>query len=162
MFHSVDEIKSQGFVGFKKVSELYDDSSCIPKCAGVYLVIYSDKILPVFIPKGTSGKYKRELNLSCEELKNNWVSTSPVLYIGKASLTKNTSLRKRIRDYVLFGYGKPVAHRGGRFIWQLENSKNLIVCWKEVVGDNPRELEKELILNFSNKHTKKPFANMNK
>lgn len=42
-----------------------------------------------------------------------------------------------------FGQGKPVGHWGGRLIWQLEDVKDLIVCWKVLEKEEPRDVEKE-------------------
>jgi hypothetical protein len=38
-FNNIDEIKKAGFIGFKKMGELFVDSSSIPKVKGVYLVL---------------------------------------------------------------------------------------------------------------------------
>ena len=38
-FKNIDELKKAGFEGFKKMSELFVDSSAIPKIKGVYLVL---------------------------------------------------------------------------------------------------------------------------
>lgn len=38
-FNNIDEIKKAGFVGFKKMSDLFKDNSAIPKTKGVYLVL---------------------------------------------------------------------------------------------------------------------------
>ena len=40
-----------------------------------------------------------------------------------------------------FGSGKKVGHKGGRFIWQLKDSANLVVCWKRT-EEEPRHVEK--------------------
>lgn len=36
-FNNIDEIKQQGFTGFRKMSELFIDNSCIPKTKGCVL-----------------------------------------------------------------------------------------------------------------------------
>ena len=60
-----------------------------------------------------------------------------------------------------FGQGKPVAHHGGRYIWQIKDSEELVVCWKSLEnGKNPRQLEAEMIHEFKKKYGKLPFANL--
>lgn len=60
-----------------------------------------------------------------------------------------------------FGQGKPVSHWGGRLIWQLEDAKDLIVCWKVLEKEEPRNVEKEMIQEFKEQHKgKRPFANL--
>lgn len=41
-FNDIDEIKEAGFTGFKKISELFPDSSMLPDSNGVYLVLNID------------------------------------------------------------------------------------------------------------------------
>ena len=74
--------------------------------------------------------------------------------IGKA-----TSLKKRISQYIKFGHGANVGHYGGRFIWQLADSKDLIVCWKPSLI-NPRTEESALIQEFIGYYGERPFANL--
>lgn len=37
-FNNIDEIKKAGFLGFKKMSDLFIDSSSISKIKGIYLI----------------------------------------------------------------------------------------------------------------------------
>jgi len=84
------------------------------------------------------------------------------LYIGKAgSQVQNATLQRRIKAFLDFGGGQPVAHWGGRLIWQLQNSDSLLICWKETPTGNPRAFEKSLIEQFKRTHGgRKPFANL--
>lgn len=60
-----------------------------------------------------------------------------------------------------FGQGKPVDHWGIRLISQLEDVKDLIVCWKVLEKEEPRDVEKELIQKFKKQHKgERPFANL--
>ena len=77
------------------------------------------------------------------------------MYIGKA-----TSLKKRLGQYLRFGQTKNVGHYGGRYIWQLKNHSDLIVCWKTTPQYDPREIEKGLILDFKREFGERPFANL--
>ena len=58
-----------------------------------------------------------------------------------------------------FGQGKDVGHKGGRYIWQIPNSENLVVCWKPTQEDS-RTVEAELIQQFVAEFGKRPFANL--
>ena len=58
-----------------------------------------------------------------------------------------------------FGSGKNVGHYGGRYIWQLADSDDLVVCWKCV--EDSRRVEAAMIAEFKKNHNgKRPFANL--
>jgi hypothetical protein len=154
-FNDIDEIKKAGFVGFKKMSELFLDSSMLPNSNGVYLVLNIDNRKGEFSPVGTGGHFKgKDPNVSLSVLKANWVENTKVVYIGKA-----TSLRARLRQYFSFGQGKNIGHYGGRLIWQIKYSNDLIVCWKALTTD-PRDFEAKLIQQFVAVYGCRPFANL--
>lgn len=161
-FNDIDEIKRAGFVGFKKMSDLFSDCTSIPKVRGVYLVLNPNPAYKAFLEVGTGGFFKgRNPNVSVEVLNSNWVENSLVLYIGKAgSETSQATLYSRLKQYINFGQGRNVGHWGGRYIWQLENSADLIVCWKPLPKDDPREVEGQLIRQFTSTFYKRPFANL--
>jgi hypothetical protein len=160
--NNIDEIKKAGFTGFKKMSELFIDNSSIPKIKGVYLILNPDFTKAEYIKIGTGGHFKgKNPNVSFDELNSNWVDNSLVVYIGKAgSETGTATLHSRLKQYFGFGQGKNIGHWGGRLIWQLKNSNDLIVCWKPLPNDDPRTFEKQLINNFVVKFSKRPFANL--
>lgn len=154
-FNDIDELKKNGFIGFRKMSELFLDSSMLPDINGVYIVLNSENKPADFLTIGTGGFFKgKDPNVSLVELKSNWVENTKVVYIGKA-----TSLKSRLRQYFNFGQGKNVGHYGGRLIWQLKYSNELLVCWKPLTSD-PREYEADLIRQFVFKFRKRPFANL--
>ena len=154
-FNNIDHFKENGFVGFKTKAELFKDSSIIPKEKGVYLILHTENE-PIYLKIGTGGHFKnKNPNVSLNELKTNWVGDVKVVYIGKA-----TSLRARLRQYFAFGQGKKIGHWGGRFIWQLKNSRNLIVCWKILTNEDPGTIESKLIKSFKDQFGKRPFANL--
>ena len=113
------------------------------------------------MPVGTGGHFKRkDPNVSIDVLKLNWVD-SLVVYIGQAGGgASNATLNSRLKQYFRFGQGKNAAHYGGRYIWQLENSEDLIVCWKPLPNDDSRTMERQLIKSFKNEFSKRPFANL--
>ena len=161
-FSNIDEIKKAGFTGFRRMSELFADSTVIPKIKGVYLVLYLADSAPEFLPVGSGGHFKgKDPNVSITDLKQNWVDGTIVVYIGKAGKDgSDATLQSRLRQYFSFGQGGNVGHYGGRLIWQLRNSRDLVVCWKALPNDDPRTVEADLIREFVIKHRQRPFANL--
>lgn len=158
-FNELDYLKSDGFVGYKSVGELMTDHSRIPSVGGVYVFLRPSDDAPEFLEEGTGGFFKRSApkdpNVSLQELSANWVDGTSIVYIGKA-----TSLKTRLSAYLRFGEGKFATHWGGRYIWQLKDSRDLIVCWK-VTGENPRDVEERIIADFKARHNgQRPFANL--
>jgi hypothetical protein len=154
-FNNIDEIREAGFTGFKRMGDLFLDNSMLPSCNGVYLVLNVDNRPSDFLTVGSGGYFKgKNPNVTLAELEENWVLNTKVVYIGKA-----TSLKTRLRQYFRFGQGKNVGHYGGRLIWQLKYSKDLVVCWKSLTTD-PREFEAELIRQFVATYGCRPFANL--
>lgn len=160
-FESISNIKVEGFVGFEKIESLMlNGCKNIPKVKGIYLVLINKK--PIFLSENIGGHFKgRNPTVPISTLKLNWVENTIVIYIGKAGGGKSrATLNSRIKQYIKFGSGQPVGHWGGRLIWQLSDHKDFTICWKETLNSNPREIEKELISEFSNIYFKKPFANL--
>jgi len=160
-FNNIIQIKQAGFEGFKTKGELFIDSSYVPKVKGVYFVLFQSS-KPSFLEVGTGGFFKgNNPNISLEILKKKWVDNAKVIYIGKAgSNNGNATLHSRLNQYLKFGQGKNIGHWGGRLIWQLKNSSNLIVCWKKLPAEEPREVEGALIQSFLKQFGKRPFANL--
>lgn len=161
-FNNIDNIKSKGFKGFKTIKDLWTDTSNIPNSKGIYLVLTPTPGRPTFINPGVGGFFKnKDPNRTIDELKKQWVTNSQVVYIGKAgSPTGRATLKSRIEQYLRFGQGKNVGHRGGRLIWQLRNYKDIIFCWKQTPNLDTREIETKLIANFIKQFEKLPFANL--
>jgi len=161
-FSNIDSIAKNGFSGFVAVSDLWADSSQIPKDRGVYLILNPDFENCEFMLPGVGGFFKgKDPNVSIQELESNHVLGSIVVYIGKAgSLTGKATLQSRLRQYLKFGQGKNIGHWGGRYIWQIKNHQNLVFCWKPTPDQDPRESEKSMIMEFSAKHGQRPFANL--
>lgn len=110
---------------------------------------------PVFMFPGTGGRFKaRNPNVPTEKLKSRWVEGADTLYIGKA----DRNLRKRVKAHVDFGKGKPVAAWGGRYLWQIKQSKKLFLEW--YVCKSPRDEEVRLLAEFKEKFGCLPFANL--
>lgn len=153
-----------GFAGFVAVRRLMADMSVVPNVPGVYALLRESSAAPTFLEKGTGGFFKRkDPNVGIAELESSWVEDSSIMYFGKAGGTDSTAtLRERLGDYMKFGQGRPVGHKGGRYVWQLADAKDLLVCWKtlDVAVAEPREVEKQLISDFKAEHGgRRPFAN---
>lgn len=161
-FNNIDEIKKAGFLGFKKMSDLFIDCSSISKIKGIYLILNPNYNNAEYLEIGTGGYFKgKNPNVSLDELKLNWVDNSLIVYIGKAGgETSKATLNSRLKQYFGFGQGKNIGHWGGRLIWQLKNSNDLIVCWKPLPNEDPRIIENELIKKFVLEFSKRPFANL--
>lgn len=164
---NLNEIKASDFKGFVSVSKLKNNFNQIPDERGVYLILKPDKSIN-FLKIGTGGYFKnKNPNVETDILRKKWIETALVIYIGQAGGVRNgkwsnSTLRKRIKDYLKFGNGKNIGHSGGRYIWQIEESSELIVCWKELPEkiEDPCKVESKLIQDFKNKYGFRPFANL--
>ena len=118
-FNDSKALLSSGFEGFETIGNLWSDKSIIPREIGVYLVISNSSSISFLVP-GVGGFFKgKNPNVDEDTLKDNWVASSKVVYIGKAgSSTGKATLRSRLGQYLRFGQGANVGHWGGRLIWQ--------------------------------------------
>lgn len=173
----VKTLKENGFIGFKTIRELKNSCKSVPLKRGVYIVLRPNDMQKEFLEKGTGGNYKhKNPNVTIQELESNWVDGTQILNIGKAGGKKfKTTLQSRLKQYMRFGRGK-TGHWGGRLIWQLKDSDNLVVCWKitekdqksseseeqsDEIEKEPRNVEKEMIEQFKEQHDdRRPFANL--
>lgn len=160
IFNDIDILKKFGFSGFLSIEELRESKKVIPKCKGVYFVLHLFNSTPKFIEKGTGGYFKgRDPNVPVDVLTKKWVDETKVIYIGKGGqMGKKSTLRSRLSQYLRFGEGKNVGHWGGRFIYQIQNPNNLVICWKET--DEPEKSESDFIDNFISTYCKLPFGNL--
>lgn len=132
--------------------------SLIDDAPGVYLILRCSTEPPVFLEKGNGGLFKGiDPNVTLDVLREKWVEGIEILYIGKAG----TSLRKRLRQYMRFGDGIDAPHKGGRYIWQLADNRELLVCWKVLPATvDPEMVEMLTIEKFKDRYGKLPFANI--
>lgn len=162
-FKTIDNLRRNGFLGFRSVMTLWQDPSLIPDIRGVYMVVRTGGSMPKFLTTGSGGHHKgKDPNVSIEKLRTKWVEDTCVLYIGKAGDEGcDATLRSRLRQYLKFGHGEAVGHSGGRYIWQIEDADNLLFCWKPLPSGNPSETETSLIEEFKHRYDGRfPFANL--
>lgn len=153
-------LHDRGFVGFVglrsgRVAEL-------PRSPGVYAVLRENSASPGFLAQSVGGHFKgKNPTVAIEILERAWIPNCQVVYIGKAGkLDRRPSIQRRIGQYLNFGSGRAVAHWGGRYIWQLEDSAKLIFAWRETPGCEPKEIESRLLAEIWTATGKLPFANL--
>ena len=152
-------LKSDGFVGFVSVETLRAAACAqIPELIGVYVVIRPSIKRPKFLAEGPPLKRKgKELpSFTNEQLSARWIDAIDVIYIGMAGEegVNDSTLRSRIRQFVA---EPPASHRGGRAIWQIEDSKDLLFAWKIVSA--PAAVETKMLADFRVLYGRLPFAN---
>lgn len=161
-FENIPSIRARGFEGFVRIADLQKSACCdVPAVPGIYIVLRPSATPPQFLSESTGGYFKRKSPTDeVRTLKKKWINGALVLNIGKAGPKKGRTLRSRLKQYMQFGIGKPVGHRGGRYIWQLQDSGDLLICWKRTSDANPRDAEGSLILDFESVYGQIPFANL--
>jgi hypothetical protein len=159
----IASLKSLGFFGFKTVRQIIADNyNGVPDRKGVYVIIRNSEKEPEFLPNNVGGHFKgKNPSVSIEVLKSNWVNNSNVIYIGKAGGDQSSAtLKKRIKQLLRFSQGEPVGHWGGRYLWQLKDHNDFLICWKTIENVDSRDVEKQLIQDFIGEYKKRPFANL--
>ena len=156
------DLEKLGFSGFLSIEYLRNNLDQIPNLAGVYAIILPEGFKKNFLVKGSGGFFKgRDPNLNEGALEVEWVKQSNIIYFGKAGgSSSSATLRKRLKQYFDFGAGKAVGHYGGRLIWQIHNSEDLLVAWKAIPDEEPAVAETRLIQTFRNQFGQRPFANL--
>lgn len=148
-----------GFEGFLPLRSVLENLSLIPGKPGIYVVVRKNRSRARFNSRSAAGRFKdRDPTHPVEKLKEKWVPGATVVYIGKAGPAASRSLRKRIRELVQFGSGKPVAHWGGRALWQLQGIWGAQIAWKTTASD-PRDAERQMIKEFVLRFGRLPYAN---
>lgn len=159
--HTRTWLEALGFSGFVTFAALRTlDFLPVPTDGGVYVLLRESDVVPSFLSVGSGGHFKgRDPNVEVALLERRWISGCQVVYVGKASKTsERRHLRKRLQEFAAFGSGKAVGHWGGRLTWQLEDSADLLVCWK--VSDTPRATESDLLRALESEHGSLPYANL--
>lgn len=158
----LNDLRKAGFTGFITIEELKTSTKDVPQQAGVYLVLRDIESEPEFLdinPAGLPDGKKPTQEVT--KLKKKWVEGARILYIGKSGgSNKKATLRSRINQFVQFGLGLSDQHWGGRYVWQLKDSHQLLLCWKITGENDPIETKQSLMNEFQEQHGTKPFANI--
>ena len=154
-------LQATGFGGFVTVSELRRGRiSDVPRKPGLYLVFCEKDDPPAFLPISPAGRFDgKDPTVNVSVLKATWVSGAHILYIGKTN--QQNGLQKRLRDFIEFGAGKPIGHWGGRYLWQVTDSSEFVIGWRESPeAVSPRDEERQLLRRFREAYRQLPFANL--
>jgi hypothetical protein len=151
-------LAEDGFRGWVAVRELRAALRDVPPGAGgLYVVVREGGEYPMFLDASPAGRFRGDPSVAPDALAAHWIDDCQVVYIGKA---KHGRLRARLRELEAFGRGTKARHWGGRLIWQLADSPDLIVAWKELPEDaNALAAEATLLSEFRRVHGRAPFAN---
>lgn len=155
--HALEEGGFQGFVPLASVP-----TDAVPAAPGVYAVLRASGEAPRFAAESRAGRFKgKDPSVSADLLAKHWVDGPEVLYIGKATRGSagRRGLQKRVEEYRRHGAGEPVAHWGGRFIWQLEDRDELLVAWN-VTDEDAAVVESRMLGDFVDRYGVLPFANL--
>ena len=152
-------LEAVGFVGWRTWDELRSDTFAeIPAAPAAYVVYRPSARAPVFLAANPGGRFKgQDPTVDAAVLEAKWVLGAHTVYIGKADVAN-----RRLKQFARFGAGEPVGHWGGRYIWQLADSGELLVAWHVISWDEvAREYEKRLLVRFSELGDgRRPFANL--
>jgi hypothetical protein len=149
-----------GFTGWDRFGDLRSALPSIDTGAGgVYVVYRTSRDDPIWLDKSPGGTWNGDPTVSKDELVANWIDGAHVVYIGKAD---HGRLRTRLRQYHGFGQGGNAPHSGGRLVWQIEGSAELLVAWR-VIADRsvkPLDVERAMLRRFHAAYRQLPFANL--
>lgn len=145
-------LEAVGFTGFVTFAELRIPHHLeLPKQRGIYAVVRSSPSKRIF----TVDSPAKGNPYDVDELARRWVSESPIVYIGKAD-PKKGGIHTRVKQYARRGN----SHNGGRSIWQLADSDELLIGWAETGEELGRTVEQRWIVRFEEIFGRKPFANV--
>lgn len=148
-------LAAAGYQGFVAIAEPRKMGiSDVPQSHGTYCVLLPAGMQTRFLARNPGGRFKgRDPTLSQAELQAEWVEGAPVLYIGGSS-----NLRRRVRQFLAFGAGRPVGHWGGRLIWQIAEAERLLLAW--AASAEQQGTEDRLLADFETAFGRLPFANL--
>lgn len=153
-----DSLQNEGFIGFARLRDL--DMAKIPEMAGVYVLLRENPDRPEFLAASTGGHFKgNDPTVNVSVLEQRWVNGAHCVYIGMATKTDSTNLRRRIKTFRQYGNGQPVGHQGGRYVWQVADASDYLIGWKTMTG-HPRPAEHAMIHQFTRQHGRHPFGNI--
>jgi hypothetical protein len=89
-------------------------------------------------------------------LRDRWIDGSPVVYLGETG-----DLHKRLKQRLAFGAGRAVGAWGGRALWQIPFSEDLVFAWRATDSKQAAvALERDLLAAFQQMNDgHRPFGN---
>ena len=142
-----------GFCGFQRVRNLPPGCPHIPSKPGIYAVTLEPAVM-TFLDRSVGGHFKgSDPSVTPSVLAARQIDRVPLMYVGRAS-----SLRSRINLLARYARGEPVAHRGGRYLWQIAEHDQLRVAWR--FQEDPVNAESALLDDFKATFGRLPFANL--
>jgi hypothetical protein len=142
------ELERVGFVGFVPLIGM--DRTQLPRRHGVYVVMHGLDQEPEFLDSNIIDKWPP---YPSAQLRERWLTDVPVVYIGKAE--GKVGLHRRVGAFSR----QATNHSGGRSLWQLERSEDLLVAWLETPGESALAVEQRYLQSFKAAHGSYPFAN---
>jgi hypothetical protein len=156
--YDVLELRDRGFEGFVRVADLGPEPEAVPTSPGVYVVARVTDKQPTFVDRSPGSWFKgKDPTVPVSRLREEWVDGAQTLYIGSG-----VHLRDRIGLLVEFSNAGPtrsVFHWGGRLLWQLIDSQDLQVAWREE-PEGIGSVERDLVHEFKRAFGRLPFANL--
>lgn len=162
MHQDKEQLISRGFVGFKAVWQLDEEQwLSVPHEPGIYAILLPEVSPATFLSESRGGHFKgKDPTVPVSDLTSKWVPNATLLYVGKAGPSKGRHLNTRLRELVNSAAGDPVAHWGGRYLWQLADAHVHQVAWKPTPQQDPDEAKAELLTWFKGQYGRNPFANI--
>ncbi len=150
------DLEAVGLEGWLPVSVASTDQGMAPSSPGVYVVFSEHSGPGEFLSTNPAGWHKgRDPTVPSTLLEERWIADAGVLYFGHTM-----NLRKRLNQLHRFSSGEPVAHYGGRLLWQVSFSDEYVVAWKATSEEDRTTVKKSLIRQFKQKFGRQPFANV--
>jgi hypothetical protein len=162
LLHNVDARPDEARVNAMTVTELFERNGFRPHgpsqwgetipcdLAGIYVVT-----------PNPDPAWNAEIPVPVElppELRERWLPSQPILYIGKAGGPGfKSTLRKRVKQFVQHRYGNPSPHSGGQDVKLLLPHQRLWVFWAPT--QDPRAVERKMLAAFVEDAGRRPFAN---
>jgi len=147
------DLASKGFAGFQLLRPQPRGCRHVPSGAGIYVVTLESGA-GTFLPQSVGGHFKgKDPTVPVSRLEDKRIDGVETLYVGRA-----IELRKRVDLLARYGRGEPVAHQGGRFLWQIAQHDELRIAWK--LDPDPVGAEADLLDEFEATLGQLPFANL--